>query len=99
MKRHASKILILVAGMATGFAFGLGASSTHHAAFANPTNTVLDQLKADIRKNTVEITKLQRRIQSLSRKTTKLGGQVRGNRRATSVIATRSGIRIEFQDN
>lgn len=99
MIRRGTGIFVLVTGIAVGFTVGVGVSSTHQSASARGTGTATQTLEGAIKRNATDIANLKRQVRLLSGKTAKLGGQVRGNRRATSTIATKSGIRIEFRDD
>ena len=99
MIRRGTGIFVLVTGIAIGFTVGVGVSSPHQSASAKRTSKTIQTLEGAIKRNATDIANLKRQFRLLSGKTAKLGGRVRGNRRATSTIATKSGIRIEFRDD
>jgi hypothetical protein len=98
MIKQGSGVFVLVTGIAIGLAIGIGMSSNHQSASAATTGSAQKMEKA-IAKNATAIADLQRKLAALDRTTATLGKKVRGNRRAASTIASKSGIRLDFRDN
>ena len=100
MNRQIGRGFVLITGIAIGFASGISVSSDHQSASAAVKMTpAIQALDNKISKNSSEIKKLQRQIQSFNAKFGSIGRKVQANRQATRTIATRSGIRIELSDN
>ncbi len=97
MLKQGTGVFVLMSVMAIGFAIGIGVSSNHRSASA--ASTSVQNLQSAIKKNAKDIANLRRQVESLNRTTYTLGKKVRTNRKATSKIATTSGILIDFTDD
>ena len=99
MNWQRASIIGMAVGIVIGLAMGLGISSPGQSANAASTGLTLQTLEKAVRKNTGEITRLKRQMSALGKTTRSLGRKVQSNRKATSKIATASGVIVNFTDN
>ena len=99
MNWQRASIIGMAAGIVIGLTMGLGISSPRQSASAASTGPTLQALEKAVRSNAKEIVRLKRQVRALSKTTGALGRKVQSNRKATSKIATASGVIINFTDN
>jgi len=98
MIKRMTTVLTLVIGIAIGFSFGFSVTSDRQPALAKATNVNIQELVKTTKKHGKDIAALQKQVISLRKDTTNLAKKVNGNRHTITKIKTRSGIKMDFED-
>ena len=98
MIKRMTTLFALVIGIAIGFSFGFSVTSDRQPVFAKATNDNIQELAKTTQKHGRDITELQRQIKALKRDTANLTKKVNSNRHTMTKIKTKTGIRLDIQD-